>query len=34
MTLFAHATADNEIFLQALRKYFDGQFDPLTVQRL
>ena len=34
MTLFAHATPDNEIFLQALRKYFAGGFDPLTLQRL
>lgn len=34
MTLFAHAAADNEVFLEALRKYFGGEFDPLTMQRL
>jgi uncharacterized protein (DUF1810 family) len=34
MTLFAHATADNQIFLEALKKYFAGQFDALTIQRL
>lgn len=34
MTLFAHAAADNQIFLDALRKYFGGEEDPLTVERL
>jgi uncharacterized protein (DUF1810 family) len=34
MTLFAHAASDNEVFEDAVRKYFDGQFDPLTLQRL
>jgi uncharacterized protein (DUF1810 family) len=34
MTLFAHATEDNQVFLDALRKYFGGQEDPLTVERL
>jgi uncharacterized protein (DUF1810 family) len=34
MTLFAHAAADNRIFLEALREYFGGQFDPLTLARL
>ena len=34
MTLFAHATADNRLFLDALRKYFGGEFDPLTLERL
>ena len=34
MTLFAHATSENEIFLRALKKYFGGEFDPLTVARL
>ena len=34
MTLFAHAASDNTIFLQALEKYFDSAFDPLTLQRL
>jgi uncharacterized protein (DUF1810 family) len=34
MTLFAHATPDNQVFLDALQKYFAGKFDPLTIQRL
>lgn len=34
MTLFAHATEDNRIFLDALRKYFDGQEDTQTLERL
>lgn len=34
MTLFAHATAGNELFLHALEKYFAGQFDPLTREKL
>lgn len=34
VTLFAHATADNRIFLDALAKYFNGEFDPLTLERL
>ena len=34
MTLFAHATADNEVFMDALRKYFGGEFDPLTLEAL
>ena len=34
MTLFAHAAADNTMFLEALKKYFDGEFDPLTMDRL
>lgn len=34
MTLFAHATPDNEIFKDALQKYFRGEFDPLTLERL
>lgn len=34
MTLFAHATADNQVFLDALRKYFAGEYDPLTLDRL
>jgi uncharacterized protein (DUF1810 family) len=31
MTLFAHATSQNEVFRDALRKYFEGEFDPLTL---
>ena len=34
MTLFAHATSDNQVFKDALRKYFNGEFDPLTIERL
>jgi uncharacterized protein (DUF1810 family) len=34
MTLFAHATSDNRVFLDALQKYFGGEFDPLTLGRL
>ncbi len=28
MTLFAYATPDNRVFIDALQKYFSGQFDP------
>ena len=34
MTLFAHATADNQAFVDALEKYFGGRFDRLTLERL
>jgi uncharacterized protein (DUF1810 family) len=34
MTLFAHATADNQVFVDALSKYFGGEYDPLTLDRL
>src|SRR5262249_24431962 len=34
MTLFAHATQDNQIFVDALRKYCDGKFDPMTLKGL
>ena len=34
MTLFAQATADNRVFLDALQKYFAGEPDRLTVERL
>jgi uncharacterized protein (DUF1810 family) len=34
MTLFAHATTDNQLFLDALKTYCGGRFDPLTIQRL
>jgi uncharacterized protein (DUF1810 family) len=33
MTLFAD-TSDNQVFLDALNKYFQGKSDPLTLQRL
>ena len=34
MTLFAHATADNRLFIDALQKYCGGKFDTLTLERL
>jgi uncharacterized protein (DUF1810 family) len=34
MTLFAHATDDDQVFSDALRKYFGGVEDPLTLQRI
>lgn len=34
MTLFKHATADNQLFTDALQKYFGGVEDPLTLERL
>ena len=34
ITLFAHATPDNQVFLDALQKYFDGKFDPATLRQL
>jgi uncharacterized protein (DUF1810 family) len=34
MTLFAKAASDNHVFSSALKKYFAGEDDPLTVKRL
>ena len=34
MTLFASVTPDNRIFKDALQKYFGGEPDPLTLERL
>jgi uncharacterized protein (DUF1810 family) len=34
MTLFAHATTENQVFKDALEKYFAGEFDRLTLARL
>ncbi|MGD0571012.1 MAG: DUF1810 domain-containing protein [Candidatus Sulfotelmatobacter sp.] len=34
MTLFAHATAENRLFLDALRKYCGGEFDGATLALL
>lgn len=34
MTLFAHATPDNGVFLEALQKYCSGRFDSFTIERL
>jgi uncharacterized protein (DUF1810 family) len=34
LTLFAHAAPEDQVFRDALRRYFDGEEDPLTVARL
>ena len=34
VTLFANVTQDNAVFLEALEKYFSGQPDPRTLERL
>lgn len=34
MTLFANVAADSQVFEDALLKYFNGDPDPLTVERL
>lgn len=34
VTLFAHATADNKVFLEALARYFNGVPDEATLSRL
>ncbi|MFL9907342.1 DUF1810 domain-containing protein [Paraburkholderia sp. RL17-337-BIB-A] len=34
LTLFARATSDNEIFIEALRRYFGGEGDSRTLQQL
>lgn len=34
MTLFAHASSDNGDFVELLTRYYDGEQDPLTLQRL
>jgi uncharacterized protein (DUF1810 family) len=34
MTLFAKAAPDNQIFINAIEKYFAGEFDRLTIERL
>jgi uncharacterized protein (DUF1810 family) len=34
MTLFAHATEDNRDFLELLERYYGGQEDPFTLERL
>ncbi|MGH9452653.1 MAG: DUF1810 family protein, partial [Terriglobia bacterium] len=34
MTLFAQVAPDNEIFVNALLRYFGGQSDLLTLERL
>jgi uncharacterized protein (DUF1810 family) len=34
MTLFAQMTQDNQVFRDALKKYFDEKLDPQTLARL
>jgi uncharacterized protein (DUF1810 family) len=34
ITLFAHATLENRIFHDALRKYYGGEFDAVTLSLL
>ncbi|HEY9302741.1 MAG TPA: DUF1810 domain-containing protein [Mycobacterium sp.] len=34
MTLFAHATEDNQDFVELLDRYYHGEEDPLTLERL
>ena len=34
MTLFASVTSDNQVFKDALKKYFGGELDPFTLGRL
>lgn len=34
MTLFAQVASDNRVFLDALEKYFGGESDRLTLERL
>ena len=34
MTLFASVASDNRVFKDALEKYFGGEPDPLTLERL
>jgi uncharacterized protein (DUF1810 family) len=34
VTLFAHAPEDNQVFMEALQKYFKGDFDQMTVDKL
>jgi uncharacterized protein (DUF1810 family) len=34
MTLFASTTSENQIFKDALQKYFSGELDRLTIERI
>lgn len=34
LTLFARAAGENSVFHKTLDKYFHGEFDPLTLERL
>jgi len=34
MTLFAKVTPDNQVFKDALQKYFGGELDSFTLERI
>jgi uncharacterized protein (DUF1810 family) len=34
MTLFARAVEENSIFIEAINKFCDGKFDPVTLARI
>ena len=34
LTLFAHATPNNNVFQDAIEKLFGGKYDPLTLKRI
>ncbi|HEX3350815.1 MAG TPA: DUF1810 domain-containing protein [Acetobacteraceae bacterium] len=34
MTLFARATTDEDVFTEALRRFFGGELDPVTISTL
>ena len=34
MTLFALAGADSRVFEEAIEKYYSGEYDPMTIERL
>ncbi len=34
MTLFAHATSENDVFLQLANQYYKGELDPQTLKIL
>ena len=34
LTLFARATSDNQVFLDALKKFYGSEMDPETLKRL
>ncbi len=34
MTLFARASTENQVFMDAIQKYFAGELDPRTLEKL
>jgi len=34
MTLFAHATSDKQPFVNAVNRYFSGEYDAVTLERI